>query len=53
MGEDLYEVYAGQTIIATGMTLEVTMILVEALINKWYQEPAFVIAIRKVEGTET
>lgn len=53
MGGDLYEVYAGPTLVATGMTLDVTMILVEALINKWYKEPALVIAIRKVEGTGT
>ena len=53
MGEDLYEVWVGQSMIATGMNLDVTMILVEALIKKWYSEPAFAVAIRKVKGTET
>lgn len=53
MGEDLYEVWVGPSMIATRMNLDVTMILVEALIKKWYNEPALVVAIRKVEGTET
>ena len=53
MGGDLYEVWVGQSIIATGMNLDVAMILVEALIKKWYSEPALVVAIRKVGGTET
>ena len=53
MAEDLYEVWVGPSMIATGMNLEVTMILVEALIKKWYNEPALTIAIRKLEGTET
>lgn len=53
MGGDLYEVWVGPSMIATGMNLDVTMILVEALIKKWYQEPALAIAIRKVEGAET
>lgn len=52
MGEDLYEVWVGGSMIATAMNLDVTMILVEALIKKWYKEPALAIAIRKVEGAE-
>ena len=53
MAEDLYEVWVGPSIIATRMNLDVTMILVEALIKKWYSEPALAIAIRKLEGTGT
>lgn len=52
MAEDLYEVWVGTSMIATAMNLDVTMILVEALIKKWYSEPALTIAVRKVKDGE-
>lgn len=54
MGGDLYEVCCYDTnVLATGMTLDIAMILAEALFNKWHAEPDLAIEIRKVKGTET
>lgn len=53
MGGDLYEVWYYDTdVLATGMTLETALIFVEALFNKWYQESALGIAIKRMPRTQ-
>lgn len=53
MGEDLYEVCCYDTnVLATGMTLDIAMILAEALFNKWHAEPDLAIEIKRLPRTQ-
>lgn len=53
MGGDLYEVCCYDTnVLATGMTLDIAMILAEALFNKWHAEPDLAIEIKRIPRTQ-
>lgn len=53
MDGDLYEVCCYDTnVLATGMTLDIAMILAEALFNKWYAEPDLAIEIKRMPRTQ-
>ena len=49
MEEYKYSVLVGKEVMATGLTLEIALILTQALFGKWYEETDLAITIQRTE----